>query len=302
MPGMLDLCERRLRRHLRRHAHRARIDQAVATAGQPQARHAQRRQLRAQVDGLEQAQAIGEHVRGRLAAREQVAAQRAQRLACVVGTEGLERDEAIERAAIVVAQAFAEVAEDLGGHAVFPVVAFTAHEARRRAVQDQAAHRLGSLQRSLQCEQAAERPAHPDRRRQAFEQGVGHRGQRQRRLVVAAMAVPGQVDQMQREVRLEQGPQRREHPAVHRPTMDQHQRRTVAARFYVHASTYMLLHTWIRARPQAAAPLRRSARSRATASASTRPSTSACVCSADSVMRKRARPSGTVGGRIAVTQ
>ena len=79
------------------------------------------------------------------------------------------------------------------------------------------------------------------------------------------------------------------------PTRDQHQRRAAAARFI-----YMLLRTFFyghgRCRPQSAAPLRRSARSRATASASTRPSTSACVCSADSVMRSarghRARSAG----------
>ena len=66
--GVFDLDELRARGQRRGLAHRARIDHPVAAPRQPQARHAQFRQGRAQVGVLQQAQAVGKHAGGRLAA------------------------------------------------------------------------------------------------------------------------------------------------------------------------------------------------------------------------------------------
>lgn len=145
----------------------------------------------------------------------------------MIRTELSERDEAVEGGAIVVAQPLGEVAEDLGGHAVAPVGA--AHEARAAAQRDQRRHAFGRMHRGMQREHAAQRPADPRRHRQLRVQRVADGIEGQRRGVVAAQVVPGQIDEMQGVAIAQAFDQRREHAAVHRPAVDQDQRRAFAA-------------------------------------------------------------------------
>ncbi len=108
-----------------------------------------------------------------------------------------------------------------------------------------------------------------------------------------AAAVARQVHQVQGEVRGQALDQRREHAAVHGPAVQQHQGRAAGRAFHVHRAHAGIGSGFCAARVQAGGQ-----RARRPA-----PSTSRfAMVSADRVMRRRASPAGTVGGRIAPTR
>ena len=230
MPGMLDHMHGSLRRQLSGRAHRTRIHQPVATAGQPQARHRQLRQLAAQVRHLQQFQAIGKHVRSRLAAGQQAIAHGAHLVLRMIRAEGFQRDEVFERAAVIGAQPVGEIAEDIRRHRVRPWIAghVAAHETRTRAEHHQARDTAGIARRGVQRDQAAERPAAPRGHGHVFSDRRCAFRQRQRHRRIAAQAVARQVDHVQRVAIAQSRHQRREHTAVHRPAVQQYQRRPLA--------------------------------------------------------------------------
>jgi len=116
--------------------------------------------------------------------------------------------------------------------------------------------------------------------------------------------MPWEVDEMECVTVGQSLYQRREHAAMQRPAMQQHQGRAAAEGFDMHAA-YCRRSRAVRnrgRRPQATAPCTRCTASHERARVVTSPSTSCSECRADSVTRNRALPSGTVGGRIAGTR
>ncbi|KAG1271838.1 hypothetical protein G6F66_013469 [Rhizopus arrhizus] len=115
-----------------------------------------------------------------------------------------------------------------------------------------------------------------------------------------AVAMAGQIDPMQGEPVRQALHQRCEHAALQGPAMEQNQVRPTAGHFNMHGQRR---GTQAKAGSGGGALSRadRATWSRALAMASTRPRTWSGECSADRVTRRRALPSGTVGGRIAPT-
>ena len=212
--------------------------------------------------------------------RQHRIAQHAQFVAHVIGAERLQRDETIDRRAPVAAQAFGEAAEDIGRHALRPVVGD--HEFRRGAEHRQCGNALWLFRCRMQGDQPAQRPAAPWRIRHHVEHRIRAGIQGQWHAAIAVVSMARQVDDMQGAMLAQYVHQRREDAAVHRPAVQQYQRRTLAD--HVHAQAHA------------------NTASRACARASSRPSICRVSCAALRVIRKRALPSGTVGGRIGATQ
>ena len=215
-------------------AHRSDRNQAIAPPADPQARHRQVRQVAAQVGRPQDAEALFEHLQRRIAAFEYMRLEFAQLVVGLSRSERLQSEKALDRRTIVFGQPGAELDEDVRRHAVRPVR--RRDEARRCGNFHNAAYPLRRRQCRAQADQAAERPADPERARDASRnlRGAGCRIDRLGRGGAVAMA--GQVDDVQPEVRREQRRQRCEDAAVHGPAMDQHEIRTAAAGFEVHVS------------------------------------------------------------------
>ncbi|KAG1194897.1 hypothetical protein G6F35_013324 [Rhizopus arrhizus] len=231
MAAMGDGQRLALRGQRRSGLHRGRRHQAVALPCDPQAGFAQRRQCAAQVGVFQQAQALQQRALGGRTALDQALAQRAQLLAGVCRAHHVQCQEAFQGAAEVGGQLTPELLEHRRFHRMWPILA--AHETRGGRDHRQPAH-LRQRRCRMQCEQPAQRPAAPHRRRRGRGNGVDHERQAQRRGVVAAMAMAGQIDPMQGEPVRQALHQRCEHAALQGPAMDQNQVRPTAGHFNMH--------------------------------------------------------------------
>ncbi len=232
MPAASDVDMQAPRRQRRRIAHAGGWHQPIAAAGDPQAGQRQAGERVAQVGVFEQAQALLQCLQRGFAACIQGLLERAQFLARMFGADRVQGEEAFQRAAIVAPQVLAELQEYRRFDRMRPIIA--THEPRRRGDQRQALHlrRCGSR---LHREQTAQRPAQPDRRRGTRQELCDARLQFQRRGRIAAVAVAGQIHQMQRAAIGQPLDQRREHAAVQGPAMNQNQRGAAARDFDMHA-------------------------------------------------------------------
>ncbi len=204
----------------------------------------------------------------------------------------LQRQEALQRELPGEAKLVAEAGERLRRHRVRPRV--VGDEARRGRHQRELADPARLRERPVEGDHAAERPAHHRERLGLVRERAGERrdGRVDRpRLDGVAVAVAGQVDDVNAMPRGERGQERREQSPVQREAVQQHERTPLPHRLDVKTGG-------------AGAPRRRPRRGRhrfASASAASRASTSPSACAAEKEMRSRAVPGGTVGGRIAGT-
>ena len=220
------------------------LDEVIATIRRSASADVAREALKELLDIDDvQAQAILQRAGCRFAARGERLAQAAQFAARMRRAQRVQGEKPVERAAVIARKILAELHEDLAFHRIGPVAA--THEARRGGDHRQRADlRLGG--RCMQCEQAAQRPAHPDRRRRGRGDCGHHVRQGQRRSVVVAEAMPGQVHQMQLVVRCQALHQGCEHTAMQCPAVQKNQCRPVADDVDMHARSVADHACWVR--------------------------------------------------------
>ena len=262
--------------------------QPVAAAGQPQAGHRQRRQAR-RAGRCPAAGARPSRERVRAPARRaRTLAARSRRISSRTWSEpcaSSTRKRSMVRA-VVARQFVGEAAEHAVVHALRPVVG--AHEARAGAQHRQAAHR-----RRVALRRAAARPGRRATSPATAPAACARRSSRahgiERRAAARCRALrpcPGRSTRCRVKCRCEPRDQRREHAAVHGPAV-QHAPAPGRCRRCSICNSGIGACGVLADAPRAPC---------------TSASTSRSLCSALSVMRRRAWPSGTVGGRIAPTR
>ncbi len=205
----------------------------------------------------------------------QVGLEPAQGIPRGIGAQRFQDQEAVERSLEVPFQFFRETREQHLVHAIRPVPAN--HEGRVDRHQHESGDPGGAIDRRLQGHQAAHGPTQPGGRWRLVSDLRGDFAQVRAELQVVGRAVTRQVHEVQPPPPGHGIGHPAPDPAVHAPAMEHHQVRPRSADL-----DYGL--------------------ARHASSASIRPSTCSGSWADDRVMRNRAVPRGTVGGRIATAR